>query len=879
MALSDIQKTGFVFKKAVASAAETNTAKDFFEEPYPARDIVFPTQVWNQSDQIPANAPVLADGATSGVVQYFAARSMTHIAGSNGRGYYLADLVNSIPFNFNTGYSPTLTNSANAAIAPGIGDWVVNPASGTLYFYGTLPQGVLATGANPPKITFYKYIGTKGVGSGSGGAGSLTFKDEGTSLGSAQSVNFVGPTIQASLLDDQVTVTVTSSPQGTQGIQGTQGVGAQGAQGTPGTAVAQGSQGAQGVQGRQGTQGLQGIQGLFGPTGSLGFQGIQGISGEFVSQGIQGVQGPQGTGPQGTQGAIGPQGAQGRQGIQGLSQRSGVPWKYSSQISAPLTSHFGLISFNQLSPGAAGLIYISYSDSVGQPQAGWLSTWTQYSHIIIKTSSAGTNVYRITGVANITANSYYQFQVTPLSSGGSFGSPLDEIYVEHYTTLQGLTGFQGTTGTGLQGSTGFQGPSAGPQGTQGIQGLGSPGPQGSQGIQGISGAFVSQGIQGIQGVQGRQGIQGITGSQGIQGFDGAILSTGHYYLFDSGTTPGTSAFGRLRYNNATLASVTQIYINKSTYESVDLSNIIPNYTVIDSYVYVYQQLYPINLPTSLNAHIWKVTGAINTNGSNDYITIPVTLIEASTPVTNYTSNESISVSFSTRGTQGVQGTSGAFVSQGIQGTQGAQGLQGRQGAQGGRGTHGGGGVSWNFSSSTNISNPGSGLFILNNSLPSSVTLIALSATDAGGVPRSSWISSWDDALGTSNRGTITITQSNILNPNPGNAIIVVYNVSGTITDNGTWFTIPVSLVSDGGNLTTDTVNHITRISFSPAGGQGAAGSQGTTGTQGTQGTGSQGTQGTSGTTQGIQGIQGPSGNAGGSFVTNSLAIAYAIGLS
>ena len=96
MALSDSQKTSFVYKKAVAAVSETSLNRDFFEEPYAARDIVFSTQVWNQADQISATAPVLSDGATSGVVQYFSNRSMTAVSGTTN-AFYLSDLVDAIP--------------------------------------------------------------------------------------------------------------------------------------------------------------------------------------------------------------------------------------------------------------------------------------------------------------------------------------------------------------------------------------------------------------------------------------------------------------------------------------------------------------------------------------------------------------------------------------------------------------------------------------------------------------------------------------------------------------------------------------------------------------------------------------------------------------
>ena len=169
MALTNDQKTSFVFKKAVAQVSDTLVSREFFEEPYSGRDIVLPSQVWNEAGSIPNTAPSsLGDGGTSGVVTRYIDRNMSAVTGAPN-AFYLAELVDSIPFNFGDGsYNYTIKTSTNSTIAFGSGDWVVNNASGTLLFYGTLPSGVSAT--FPPKISFYRYTGTKGVGGGTIGA-------------------------------------------------------------------------------------------------------------------------------------------------------------------------------------------------------------------------------------------------------------------------------------------------------------------------------------------------------------------------------------------------------------------------------------------------------------------------------------------------------------------------------------------------------------------------------------------------------------------------------------------------------------------------------------------------------------------------------------
>jgi len=141
-------------------------------------------------------------------------------------------------------------------------------------------------------ITASKFVGdgsglTGVVATGSG----IVFQDEGSSIGTAATVNFVGDNVSASISDGTATITISGGggggSQGIQGIQGRQGIqgasiqGATGAQGAPG-----------GGGGGESSQGLQGVQGITG----AGIQGSQGISGSFVGQGIQGIQGLAGSG-------------------------------------------------------------------------------------------------------------------------------------------------------------------------------------------------------------------------------------------------------------------------------------------------------------------------------------------------------------------------------------------------------------------------------------------------------------------------------------------------------------------------------------------------------------------------------------------------------
>lgn len=157
MSLSNTDISNVLFKAQQGTSSTTNT-KQFFEEPYNGKQPVYPTvQVWAQYADIPTAAPGGIDAAVTGVVKRFIAKTLTAIPGVAG-AFYHADLVDCIPFNFGDGsYNYALTDSTGTAIPFGSGDWLVDPATGVLTFYGTVPANM------PPKISFYKYVGLKGA--------------------------------------------------------------------------------------------------------------------------------------------------------------------------------------------------------------------------------------------------------------------------------------------------------------------------------------------------------------------------------------------------------------------------------------------------------------------------------------------------------------------------------------------------------------------------------------------------------------------------------------------------------------------------------------------------------------------------------------------
>jgi len=123
---TDTQKTDILFKKSVGKVA-TDTAKKFFEEVNKTYNIIYSNTIWAESDLIPPTAPVLADGAVLGVVQYFEERVMSVVPGAPN-SFFLSDLQDAIPFDYiNPPTSPPLLG----------GDLIV---AGTTFFLGRESQ-------------------------------------------------------------------------------------------------------------------------------------------------------------------------------------------------------------------------------------------------------------------------------------------------------------------------------------------------------------------------------------------------------------------------------------------------------------------------------------------------------------------------------------------------------------------------------------------------------------------------------------------------------------------------------------------------------------------------------------------------------------------
>lgn len=98
-------------------------------------------------------------------------------------------------------------------------------------------------------------------------------------------------------------------------------------------------------------------------------------------------------------------------------------------------------------------------------------------------------------------------------------------------------------------------------------------------------------------------------------------------------------------------------------------------------------------------------------------------------------------------------------------------------------------VGWNFSTTTTMADPGSGILRFNSATLASVTAIAVDDLDSNAADRSAYVLTWDDSTDT-NKGTLTVRQG---------TAYAVFTITG-LTDNVGWTELAVTHVDSGGSF-------------------------------------------------------------------------------
>ena len=116
-------------------------------------------------------------------------------------------------------------------------------------------------------------------------------------------------------------------------------------------------------------------------------------------------------------------------------------------------------------------------------------------------------------------------------------------------------------------------------------------------------------------------------------------------------------------------------------------------------------------------------------------------------------------------------------------------------------------IGWNFSTTTSMADPGSGIIRLNNATPASVTAIAVDDFDSLGNDVSTYVTTWADSTST-NKGTMVIRQG---------TSFAVYTITG-LTDNTGWSQLAVTYVIGSGSFSNSTLSFVSFAKTGDAGG-------------------------------------------------------------
>lgn len=261
-------------------------------------------------------------------------------------------------------------------------------------------------------------------------------------------------------------------------------------------------------------------------------------------------------------------------------------------------------------------------------------------------------------------------------------------------------------------------------------------------------------------------IQGPQGEQGTQGADGLDASFDYQW---STATSGDPGSGKVRGNNATVASITELGINKLTNSGADIEAEIATWD--DSTSSIRAKVYIVKEGAAGNRHSFSISGAGTDQG--DYWTFPVTYVGTAGTISN---GNDVAVN---------------VIRTGDKGDAGSNGTSGADGATGAAGVYS---FDWTFDTGTTDADPGSGKVRANHATLSSATALYINETDRLGVSQAAAIAQWDDSTNTV-RGYITLVDL----ATPANK--VRFSISGTNTDNGSYDTINVAYVSGVTSLT------------------------------------------------------------------------------
>jgi len=157
-------------------------------------------------------------------------------------------------------------------------------------------------------------------------------------------------------------------------------------------------------------------------------------------------------------------------------------------------------------------------------------------------------------------------------------------------------------------------------------------------------------------VTGNTGASGSTGSQGVAGSDGS--NAGLAMTFSNSTSDADPGSGKLAFNNATVSSVSILFIDDADDNSVDISGFVQSFDdVVNSTARGIILITKEGTPSTFA--LFKVSGAVT--DASGYTKVPVTHVVSNGTFSN---SDGITVSFSYSGADGNAAGSSSLVTTG-----------------------------------------------------------------------------------------------------------------------------------------------------------------------------------------------------------------------
>lgn len=265
------------------------------------------------------------------------------------------------------------------------------------------------------------------------------------------------------------------------------------------------------------------------------------------------------------------------------------------------------------------------------------------------------------------------------------------------------------------------------------------------------------------------------GAAGPSGPAGVSAGIPFKWNTNAATTDPTA--GKVKVNNATLASATELYISETDDDGNALGALFATWD--DGTSIVRGRLLISDPATPANFAIFDITGTRTDNGAWDTFTI--------TPVTSggtLTNNLPVRLSFYSKGDKGDQGDAG---------------------------------IKYQFNSAL-AADPGSGKFLFNNATFLSATELLISETDGNANALSGLLATLDDS--TSSNKCLIIAQKT------GGAALFAFYITAALTDNGDYDTFPITPIATSGVIADGDTFYLT---FARVGNIGTTGATGATG--------------------------------------------------